>query len=80
MHQERHLEGRTINHLSGARTDQKGSIIQINVNSWAREPYVKTLAEGLQSKPLPDAIEDATKAFEDVCVRLFEVFGSAGKA
>ncbi|KAI0823197.1 aldolase [Trametes gibbosa] len=58
----------------------KNGISKINVNSWAREPYVKTLADALQSKPLPDAIEDATKAFEAVCERLFEVFGSAGKA
>ncbi|TFK63952.1 aldolase [Pluteus cervinus] len=55
-------------------------ISKINVNSWARDPYMKCLAEGLQTKPLPDAIEEATEAFASVCERLFILFRSAGKA
>ncbi|KAI8971140.1 aldolase [Trametes punicea] len=61
----------------------KGSDIefeQININSWGRDPYAKTLADNLQSKPFPDAVEEATKVFEDVCERFFKLFGSTGKA
>lgn len=53
---------------------------QINVNSWARDPYVKMLSEKLQTKTMPEAIEEATEVFAAVCERLFRLFGSAGKA
>jgi len=55
-------------------------VSKINVNSWARDPYVKVLSEGLKSKPFPEAVEDATEAFARVCERFFTLFGSAGKA
>ncbi|KAI0775508.1 aldolase [Trametes elegans] len=58
----------------------KNGISKININSWGRDPYAKILAEGLQTKPFPDAVQDATKVFEDVCERFFTLFGSAGKA
>ncbi|KAI0351448.1 aldolase [Trametes cingulata] len=58
----------------------KNGISKININSWGRDPYAKKLAEGLQSKPFPDAVEEATKVFEDVCERFFKLFGSAGRA
>ncbi|KAJ3568560.1 hypothetical protein NP233_g5626 [Leucocoprinus birnbaumii] len=51
----------------------------INVNSWARDPYIKTLSEKLQTAPMPDAIEEATEAFAAVCERFFRLFGSAGR-
>ena len=54
--------------------------MQININSWGRDPYAKRLAEALQTQPFPDAVEDATKVFEGVCERFFHLFGSAGKA
>lgn len=53
---------------------------QINVNSWARDPYVKVLSEGLKTKAMPEAIEEATEAFAAACERFFRLFGSAGKA
>ncbi len=55
-------------------------IVQININSWGRDVYAKRLSEALASKPFPDAVEDATQAFEAVCERFFHLFGSAGKA
>lgn len=55
-------------------------IHQINVNSWARDPYVKKLADGLQTMPFPDAVEEATEVFAKACERLLILFGSAGKA
>ncbi|KAI0317732.1 aldolase [Amylostereum chailletii] len=55
-------------------------ISKINVNTLAREPYAAALASGLQSKPFPEAIEDATEAFARVCDECFVLFGSAGKA
>ncbi|KAH8827213.1 ketose-bisphosphate aldolase [Flagelloscypha sp. PMI_526] len=58
----------------------KNGVSKINVNSWARDPYVKALTTGLQSKPFPDAVEEATEVFAGVCVRFFKLFGSAGKA
>lgn len=53
---------------------------QINVNSWARDPYVQSLTEGLKTKPFPEAVDDATEVFTAVCVRFIELFGSRGKA
>jgi fructose-bisphosphate aldolase, class II len=53
---------------------------QINVNSWARDPYVKKLTDGLQTMPFPDAVEEATEAFAKVCERFFILFGSSGRA
>ncbi|KAJ7736740.1 aldolase [Mycena maculata] len=58
----------------------KNGISKINVNSWARDPYAKALAEGLQTKPFPDAVDDATEVFSKVCDRFFKLFGSVGKA
>ncbi|KAF7307677.1 Aldolase [Mycena kentingensis (nom. inval.)] len=58
----------------------KNGISKINVNSWARDPYAKNLAAGLQSKPFPDAVEEATEVFAQVCDRFFKLFTSAGKA
>ncbi|PIL35217.1 hypothetical protein GSI_03007 [Ganoderma sinense ZZ0214-1] len=55
-------------------------ISKININSWGRDPYAKKLAEGLQTKTFPEAVDDATKVFEDICARFFDLFGSAGKA
>ncbi|KAF4622342.1 hypothetical protein D9613_009290 [Agrocybe pediades] len=52
----------------------------VNINSWGRDVYAKTLGEGLLSKPFPDAQEDATEAFAKQCERFFRLFGSAGKA
>ncbi|XP_006456615.1 hypothetical protein AGABI2DRAFT_211680 [Agaricus bisporus var. bisporus H97] len=58
----------------------KNGVSKINVNSWARDPYVKVLSEGLQTKAMPEAIEEATEAFAAACERFFRLFGSAGKA
>ncbi|KDQ49995.1 hypothetical protein JAAARDRAFT_142624 [Jaapia argillacea MUCL 33604] len=58
----------------------KNGISKINVNSWGRDPYAKALAAGLQSKPFPDAVEEATEVFAKVCERFFNVFQSVGKA
>ncbi|KAF7328938.1 Fructose-bisphosphate aldolase [Mycena venus] len=58
----------------------KNGISKINVNSWGRDPYAKALAEGLQTKSFPEAVEDATETFERVCARFFALFNSAGKA
>ncbi|THH19141.1 hypothetical protein EW146_g1971 [Bondarzewia mesenterica] len=58
----------------------KNGISKINVNSAVRDVYVKSLASALQTKPFPDAIEEATEVFAGVCDRFFEVFGSKGKA
>ncbi|RDX46531.1 aldolase [Lentinus brumalis] len=58
----------------------KNGISKININSWGRDVYAKRLSEALASKPFPDAVEDATQAFEAVCERFFHLFGSAGKA
>lgn len=53
---------------------------QFNINSWARDPYVQSLTAGLQSKPFPEAVEDATEVFAKQCDRFLVLFGSAGKA
>ncbi|KAJ7675431.1 aldolase [Mycena rosella] len=58
----------------------KNGISKINVNSWARDPYAKALAEGLQTKPFPEAVDDATEVFAKVCDRFIKLFNSAGKA
>ena len=55
-------------------------VSKINVNSWARDPYVKALVAGLHTKPFPDAAEEATEVFAKVCDRFFDLFGSSGKA
>ncbi|EJD00009.1 aldolase [Fomitiporia mediterranea MF3/22] len=55
-------------------------ISKININSWARDPYVKTLSEALRSKPFPEAVEESTEVFAAVCERFFDLFGSTGKA
>ncbi|KAJ3808336.1 aldolase [Lentinula lateritia] len=54
---------------------------KFNINSWARDPYLKTFTSALQAgKPLPDAIEESTEMFAKVCDRFITLFGSAGKA
>jgi len=58
----------------------RNGVSKINVNSWARDPYVKKLSETLLAKTMPEAIEEATEVFADVCERFFKLFGSAGKA
>ncbi|KAJ7186825.1 aldolase [Mycena filopes] len=58
----------------------KNGISKINVNSWGRDPYAKALVEGLQTKPFPEAVEDATEVFSKICDRFFKLFNSAGKA
>ncbi|KAF8057611.1 ketose-bisphosphate aldolase [Lyophyllum atratum] len=58
----------------------KNGVSKINVNSWARDPYAKTLGESLLTQPFPEAQEAATEAFAAVCERFFTLFGSAGKA
>ncbi|KAF9074773.1 ketose-bisphosphate aldolase [Rhodocollybia butyracea] len=55
-------------------------ISKININSWARDPYLKVLVDALQTQPFPDAIEEGTEAFSEVCDRFMTLFGSAGKA
>ncbi|KAJ7902783.1 ketose-bisphosphate aldolase [Mycena olivaceomarginata] len=58
----------------------KNGISKINVNSWGRDPYAKALAVALQTKPFPEAVEEATEVFSTVCDRFFKLFDSAGKA
>ncbi len=54
---------------------------QINVNSWARDPYLARFAKGIQEQePLPDTIEAATEVFAAECERFMRLFGSAEKA
>ncbi|KAI5119147.1 hypothetical protein M0805_005226 [Coniferiporia weirii] len=56
-------------------------VSKINVNSWARDPYVECLTSGLAAgKPFPDAIEESTEVFAEACERFMELFGSAGRA
>ncbi|KAJ7086466.1 aldolase [Mycena belliarum] len=58
----------------------RNGISKININSWGRDPYAKALAESLQTKPFPDAVEDATEVFAKVCDRFIRLFDSMGKA
>ncbi|KAF9039614.1 aldolase [Hymenopellis radicata] len=58
----------------------KAGVSKFNVNSWARDPYVKKLAAGLQDKPFPDAVEEATEEFAKAVERFIILFESAGKA
>lgn len=55
-------------------------VSKINVNSWLREPYVRALADGLQRKSLPDAIDDAHDAMVREAERFCDLLGSTGKA
>ncbi|KIK57444.1 hypothetical protein GYMLUDRAFT_46326 [Collybiopsis luxurians FD-317 M1] len=55
-------------------------ISKFNINSWARDPYLETFTASIQSKPFPDAIEEATEVFAKSCDRFMELFGSKGKA
>ena len=55
-------------------------ISKVNVNSWARDPYVTSLISGLKGRSLPDAIEEATEIFARECERFMDVLGSTGKA
>uniref|UniRef100_A0A0W0FCQ5 Fructose-bisphosphate aldolase n=1 Tax=Moniliophthora roreri TaxID=221103 RepID=A0A0W0FCQ5_MONRR len=58
----------------------KNGVSKFNVNSWGRDPYVKALSTSLQTKPFPDAVEEATEVFAGVCQRFIKLFGSDGKA
>lgn len=58
----------------------KNGVSKINLNSWGRDPYAAALAKGLQTKSFPEAVDDATAAMKEVCIRMFNLFGSAGKA
>lgn len=59
----------------------RNGVSKINVNSWARDPYVNKLVEELHAKkPFPDAVEEATEVFAKVCDRFIELFESNGKA
>lgn len=53
---------------------------KINVNSWARDPYAKALAEGLLSGPFPEAVEHATETCAKAIERFMILFKSSGKA
>ncbi|KAH8110032.1 aldolase [Phellopilus nigrolimitatus] len=56
-------------------------VSKINVNSWARDPYVKALSTKLANgTPFPEAVEESTEVFAAVCERFIDLFGSAGKA
>ena len=56
-------------------------ISKINVNSWAREPYLEVVKAGLNAgKPYPEIIEESTEAFAKVCGRFMDMFGSSGRA
>ncbi len=54
-------------------------VIQVNINSWARDPYNETLSKGIVSKGFPDAVEDAVEAFAVQVERFIKLLGSAGK-
>ncbi|KAK2464959.1 hypothetical protein APHAL10511_003035 [Amanita phalloides] len=58
----------------------RNGISKINVNSAARDPYVIKLSQGLSDMPFPDAIEEATEVFAEVCQGFFTIFGSKGMA
>ncbi|TRM66703.1 ketose-bisphosphate aldolase [Schizophyllum amplum] len=58
----------------------KNGVSKFNVNSWARDPYAKALGTALLSKSFPEAIDEATEAFTNVCLRFFKLLGSEGKA
>lgn len=53
---------------------------QINLNSWARDPYCENLSKGLVSKGFPDAVEEAVETFAKVVERFIKLLGSEGKA
>lgn len=55
-------------------------VSKINVNSWLREPYVRALSEGLKSKTMPEAIDDAHEAMVKEAERFCDLLGSTGKA
>lgn len=57
------------------------SLLQINVNSWGRDPTMSRIADGLaKQEPLPDVYEAATEVFAKACDRFFELLGSKGQA
>ncbi|KAJ7285759.1 aldolase [Mycena rebaudengoi] len=59
----------------------KNGISKININSWARDPYVAALTSALSAgEAFPDAVEKATEVFSKVCDRFIVLFGSKGKA
>ncbi|EJT49855.1 hypothetical protein A1Q1_01007 [Trichosporon asahii var. asahii CBS 2479] len=58
----------------------KCGVSKINVNSWLREPYVSTLSKALQTKTMPEAIDDAHEAMVKEAERFCDLLGSTGKA
>lgn len=55
--------------------------LQINVNSWVRDPYMDQIRDGLiAEKPLPDIYEAATEAGAQASERMFRVYGCVNKA
>lgn len=56
-------------------------ITKINVNGWAREPYLEVMKSGLNAgKLFPEIIEESTETFAKACERFMDLFGSTGKA
>ncbi|GHJ88970.1 hypothetical protein NliqN6_5372 [Naganishia liquefaciens] len=54
---------------------------KFNINSWARDPTMARIKEGLdKDEPLPDIYEAATEVYAGVCERFFDLLGSRGKA
>lgn len=54
---------------------------QFNINSWARDPTIARIKDGLiKNKPLPDIYEAATEVYGSVCGKFFDLLGSRGKA
>ncbi|KAG6896044.1 hypothetical protein C0992_010730 [Termitomyces sp. T32_za158] len=55
----------------------RNGVNKINVNSWARDPYAKTLGESLLTKSFPEAQEAATEAFATMS-NVVLITGAAG--
>lgn len=58
----------------------KNGVTKVNVNSWLRDPYCQALATGLQTKTMPEAIDDSMEAFERETRRFADLMGSTNKA
>lgn len=58
----------------------KCGVSKVNVNSWLRDPYVRALSEGLKTKTMPEAIDDAHEAMVKEAERFCDLLGSTGKA
>jgi fructose-bisphosphate aldolase class II len=54
---------------------------QFNINSWARDPTMARIKDGLEKdEPLPEIYEAATEVYGGVCDKFFDLLGSRGKA